>query len=116
MNYAPSGPVAPPPARHERGGPEGERGGREPLQVALIDVGGTLWPNSWPLRETDGDGRHRRVAAALTGLSSAAVDALVTDLIRSSRIGDEARSINTEHTVKVPPAELLVAASLQRQG
>jgi HAD superfamily hydrolase (TIGR01509 family) len=86
------------------------------LQVALIDVGGTLWPNSWPLRETDGDGRHRRVAAAMTGLSSAAVDALVADLIRSSRIGDEARSINTEHTVKVPPAELLVATSLQRQG
>jgi HAD superfamily hydrolase (TIGR01509 family) len=49
-------------------------------------------------------------------LTAAAVDALVTDLIQSSRIGDEARSINTEHTVHVPPAELLVATSLSRQG
>jgi HAD superfamily hydrolase (TIGR01509 family) len=88
----------------------------QPLEVALIDVGGTLWPNSWPLRETDGDGRHRRVAAAMTGLTPAAVDALVADLIQSSRIGDVARSITTEHTVTVPPAELLVAVSLERQG
>lgn len=89
---------------------------KQPLEVALIDVGGTLWPNSWPLRETDGDGRHRRVAAAMTGLTPAAVDSLVTDLIQSSRIGDQARSITTEHTVTVPPAELLVAVSLERQG
>jgi HAD superfamily hydrolase (TIGR01509 family) len=87
-----------------------------PLEVALIDVGGTLWPNSWPLRETDGDGRHRRVAAAMPDLTHSSVNALVTDLIQSSRIGDEARSVNTEHTVKVPPAELLVATSLKRQG
>jgi len=86
------------------------------LQVALIDVGGTLWPNSWPLRETDGHGRHTRVARAMPDLSPGAVDALVTDLIESSRTGDEARSVNTEHTVKVPPAELLVATSLERQG
>jgi len=88
----------------------------QPLEVALIDVGGTLWPNSWPLRETDGDGRHRRVAAAMPDLTPTAVDALVIDLIQSSRIGDQARSINTEHMVKVPPAELLVATSLSRQG
>ena len=87
-----------------------------PLEVALIDVGGTLWPNSWPLRETDGDGRHRRVAAAMPDLTPAAVDGLVTDLRQSSRIGDEARSVNTENTVKIPPAELLVANSLSRQG
>jgi HAD superfamily hydrolase (TIGR01509 family) len=86
------------------------------LEVALIDVGGTLWPNSWPLRETDGDGRHRRVAAAMPGLPPAAVEALVADLIQSSRIGDEARSLTTEHTVPVPPAEVLVATSLTRQG
>ena len=30
------------------------------LDVALIDVGGTLWPNSWPFRQTDGAGRHQR--------------------------------------------------------
>jgi HAD superfamily hydrolase (TIGR01509 family) len=49
-------------------------------------------------------------------MSSEAVDALVADLIQNSRIGDEARSINTEHTVQVPPAELLVAAALSRHG
>ena len=52
----------------------------------------------------------------MTGLTPAAVDSLVTDLIQSSRIGDQARSITTEHTVTVPPAELLVAVSLERQG
>src|ERR1700686_5281475 len=88
----------------------------QPLEVALIDVGGTLWPNSWPLRETDGNGRHQRIAAAMPDLSPSAVEALVADLTSSSRIGDEARSINTEHTVVVPPAELLVASSLSRQG
>lgn len=86
------------------------------LQVALIDVGGTLWPNSWPLRQTDGGGRHARVAKAMPDLEPEAVDALVADLIDSSRIGDEARSINTEHTVKVPAADVLVAASLRRLG
>jgi FMN phosphatase YigB (HAD superfamily) len=89
---------------------------RQALEVALIDVGGTLWPNSWPLRETDGDGRHRRIAAAMPDLAPAAVESLVADLIQSSRIGDEARSITTEHTVVIPGAEVLVASSLKRQG
>ena len=86
------------------------------LEVALIDVGGTLWPNSWPLRETDGHGRHQRVAAVMPDVPPAVVEALVNDLNQSSRIGDVARSINTEHTVVVPPAEVLVATSLKRQG
>jgi HAD superfamily hydrolase (TIGR01509 family) len=86
------------------------------LEVALIDVGGTLWPNSWPLRETDGDGRRQRVAAAMPGLRAAEVDALVADLLDSSRVGDEARSLTTETTVVVPAADVLVATSLSRQG
>jgi HAD superfamily hydrolase (TIGR01509 family) len=107
MNSGPSGPS---------GHLPGKRGGRLSLEVALIDVGGTLWPNSWPLRETDGHGRHQRVAAAMPALAPSAVEALVTDLIESSRIGDEARSITTETTVVVPAAEVLVAGSLSRQG
>jgi HAD superfamily hydrolase (TIGR01509 family) len=91
------------------------RSGR-PIEVALIDVGGTLWPNSWPLRATDGNGRHQRVAAAMPGLGRVEVDALVADLIESSRIGDEARSINNEHTVELPGAEVLIADVLNRQG
>lgn len=87
-----------------------------PMDAALIDVGGTLWPNSWPLREGDGAGRHQRVAAAMPSLEPQAVDALVADLIQSSRIGDEARSISTESTVVITPAGVLIAASLERQG
>jgi FMN phosphatase YigB (HAD superfamily) len=89
---------------------------RRPLDAALIDVGGTLWPNSWPLREGDGLGRHQRVAAAMPDLKPEAVDELVADLIQSSRIGDEARSISTETTVEIAPAEVLIAGSLERQG
>jgi FMN phosphatase YigB (HAD superfamily) len=86
------------------------------LDVALIDVGGTLWPNSWPFRETDGLGRHQRVAAAMPMLEDLAVDALVADLIESSRKGDQARAISTETPATIPAAEVLIASSLARQG
>jgi FMN phosphatase YigB (HAD superfamily) len=86
------------------------------LDVALIDVGGTLWPNSWPFRETDGLGRHRRVAATMPTLEAVAVDALVADLIESSRKGDQARAMSTETPPTIPAAEVLIAASLARQG
>lgn len=86
------------------------------LDAALIDVGGTLWPNSWPFRSTDGAGRHQRVAAAMPMLDQAAIDALVADLIESSRIGDEARAITTETPATIPSAEVLIGASLERQG
>ena len=49
-------------------------------------------------------------------LAPAAVESLVADLIQSSRIGDQARSVSTEHKVPVPAAEELVVASLTRQG
>lgn len=86
------------------------------LDVALIDVGGTLWPNSWPFRETDGLGRHQRVAAAMPTLEALAVDLLVADLIESSRVGDQARAISTETPAAIPAAEILIAASLARQN
>jgi FMN phosphatase YigB (HAD superfamily) len=86
------------------------------LEVALIDVGGTLWPNSWPFRMTDRAGRHERVAAAMPLLEAAVIDSLVADLVESSRVGDEARAISTETTRTIPAAEILIAASLERQG
>jgi HAD superfamily hydrolase (TIGR01509 family) len=86
------------------------------LDAALIDVGGTLWPNSWPFRSTDGAGRHQRVAAAMPMLEEAEIDALVADLLESSRIGDEARAISTETSETIARAEVLIAASLRRQG
>lgn len=87
------------------------------LEVALIDVGGTLWPNSWPIRASDGVGRMARLAAALPHLDLSAVDALGRELIESSRPGDEARSISTEAKyAQATAAEVLIAESLARQG
>ncbi|TMD33089.1 MAG: HAD family hydrolase [Chloroflexi bacterium] len=85
------------------------------LDVAMVDVGGTLWPNSWPFRETDAVGRRQRIAAAMPALEPAAIQALADDLISSSRPGDEARSISTEMEIVVK-AEVLIANSLARQG
>jgi len=88
---------------------------RRPLEVALIDVGGTLWPNSWPIRQTDADGRRRRIAAAMDGSDPTVVEALAEDLLGSSRPGDEARRITTESKITVG-AEELIAGCLDRQG
>jgi len=82
----------------------------------MIDVGGTLWPNSWPIRETDGHGRHQRVAAAMPALEPLVVDALVADLIEHSRFGDEARALSTETPSTIAAADVLIAGSLARQG
>jgi HAD superfamily hydrolase (TIGR01509 family) len=85
------------------------------LEVALIDVGGTLWPNSWPVRQSDGEGRRIRVRAAMAGHEAEVIDALVDDLLRSSRPGDEARTLSTETPVVVG-AEELITVCLGRQG
>jgi FMN phosphatase YigB (HAD superfamily) len=82
------------------------------LQAALIDVGGTLWPNSWPLRQTDGAGRLARVRASMPELTDAQVDAIVSDLSASAR--------ETHGGAPNPPdytrvgADILVADCLQR--
>jgi HAD superfamily hydrolase (TIGR01509 family) len=85
------------------------------LDAALIDVGGTLWPNSWPFRESDALGRRHRIVAAMPALDPAKVEALADDLISSSRPGDEARSISTEMEIVVK-ADVLIAKSLARLG
>jgi len=61
------------------------RAGEGRLKAALVDIGGTLWPNSWPVRATDGEGRVIRVQAVLPHLSPAAATALVTDIVDRSR-------------------------------
>ena len=87
------------------------------LEVALIDVGGTLWPNSWPFRETDGEGRMHRLALALPDLPASTLETLGRDLLASSRPGDEARGISTENLVSINlPAETLITNCLTRQG
>lgn len=83
--------------------------------MALVDVGGTLWPNSWPFRETDGAGRMERLALAMPSLDRLAVEALGADLIASSRSGDVARSTSTENEVSAAmPAEVLITRCLER--
>jgi HAD superfamily hydrolase (TIGR01509 family) len=85
------------------------------LEVALIDVGGTLWPNSWPIRKTDGEGRRRRIAGAMAGHDPKVINALVDDLLQSSRPGDEARTVTTEAAMVVGAVELITTC-LKRHG
>src|SRR5260370_10619854 len=76
----------------------------------MVDVGGTLWPNSWPFREIDALGRRQRIADVMPGLTPEAADALATDLIQSSRPGDEKRSISTETELGVSAEELITGS------
>lgn len=85
------------------------------LEVALIDVGGTLWPNSWPFRASDGDGRRQRVTRVMAGHDARAVESLIDDLLRSSRPSDEARTVSTEARTVVG-ADELITGCLERQG
>ena len=86
-----------------------------PLEVAMIDVGGTLWPNSWPIRQTDSEGRRRRIAAAMHGQEPGIVNGLIEDLLHSSKPGDEARTVSTETPIMVG-ADELITGCLTRHG
>lgn len=88
---------------------------RRALDAAFVDVGGTLWPNSWPVRAADSEGRRARVTAAMAGHDPALVSLLVDDLLRSSRPGDEARAVSTESRISVDAVQL-VTGCLARQG
>src|SRR5262245_52003548 len=59
--------------------------GRGILGAALVDIGGTLWPNSWPVRATDGEGRLVRLRAVLPELSPERAINLADDIINRSR-------------------------------
>src|SRR5204863_71224 len=52
---------------------------------ALVDIGGTLWPNSWPVRATDSEGRLARLRVVLPDLSLERATLLVNDIISKSR-------------------------------
>jgi len=55
------------------------------LKAALVDIGGTLWPNSWPVRATDGEGRLTRLRAVLPDLPLEDTARLADDIITRSR-------------------------------
>ncbi len=84
------------------------------IRATLVDIGGTLWPNSWPVRASDGEGRLRRLRAVLPELSLGAATALVTDIV------DRSRDLNGG-TVMIPEliridADELVALCLKDHG
>jgi FMN phosphatase YigB (HAD superfamily) len=54
-------------------------------KAALVDIGGTLWPNSWPVRAADSAGRLARLRAVLPELSPERAAKLCDDLINRSR-------------------------------
>ena len=58
---------------------------RPPPAAALVDIGGTLWPNSWPVRATDAEGRLARLRVVLPELNLERATLLVNDLINKSR-------------------------------
>ena len=88
---------------------------RTALEAAFVDVGGTLWPNSWPIRATDGEGRRSRVVAAMSGHDADSISRLVDDLLQASRPGDEARALTTESRITVDAVQLITGC-LTRQG
>lgn len=50
------------------------------MRAVLIDVGGTLWPNTWPVLARDHDERAARVHGASPTLTEPQVARLVTEL------------------------------------
>jgi beta-phosphoglucomutase-like phosphatase (HAD superfamily) len=56
-----------------------------PLRAALLDIGGTLWPNSWPVRATDAEGRLARLRLVLPHEPEEKTALLAMDLIAKSR-------------------------------
>src|SRR5207249_8006797 len=57
----------------------------ESLKAALVDIGGTLGPNAWPMRGTDGGGPLARLRGALPDLPLESATELAADIITRSR-------------------------------
>ena len=71
-------------AMHPHPGPV-PQAGEETLAAALVDIGGTLWPNSWPVRVADGEGRLARLRAVLPEMLLEDATRLAGDIITRSR-------------------------------
>jgi HAD superfamily hydrolase (TIGR01509 family) len=79
-----------------------------------VDVGGTLWPNSWPHRQGDGEGRIARLREAMPDLPTERAKALVDDIITSSRDLNGGTTMVTE-LIRVE-ANVLIHDCLERHG
>ena len=84
------------------------------LRAALIDVGGTLWPNSWPLRQNDTHGRVERLRRALPELDGLQAESLVADIVSESSDHNGGKVMVLE-VVRVD-ANLVVGQCLERHG
>lgn len=65
------------------------------LPVALVDVGGTLWPNSWPSQPTDHEQRVTRLLEAAPSLSQRQAAELVSTLSRLDQSQGERQETKT---------------------
>jgi HAD superfamily hydrolase (TIGR01509 family) len=84
------------------------------LRAALVDVGGTLWPNSWPLREDDMHGRVERIGAILPELAPAEAASLAFEIANAS---DDLNGGNVmiAELVRVD-SNVVIAQCLDRRG
>jgi FMN phosphatase YigB (HAD superfamily) len=79
----------------------------EPVEGVLVDVGGTLWPNTWPLTEQDRLDRVTAMSAVFPSLSRASASDLVSsivELVEEAAAADPGRS-----------ADALIADELSRR-
>jgi FMN phosphatase YigB (HAD superfamily) len=60
----------------------GRRHDRRVLRVVLLDVGGTLWPNTWPHRRADDEERVLRLRQRVPALTGREASEIVTALSR----------------------------------
>ena len=79
-----------------------------------MDVGGTLWPNSWPLRHNDAGHRVARLRAALPQLGIAEAAALVADIAADSS-DLNGGNVMVAELIRVDAAEV-VRQCLERHG
>ncbi len=84
------------------------------MQAVLIDVGGTLWPNSWPRREGDSAGRAARVHLAMPRLSADEAAALAHEIAADSSDLNGGTTMVAE-LIRVD-ANVVVAQCLERRG
>lgn len=75
---------------------------RPPLTTALIDVGGTLWPDGWPWAPDDHEIRSGRLRQALPGLDMEAAARLLRDLDESAARLTDALEQDVERYVAEP--------------
>ena len=84
-----------------------------PLEAALVDVGGTLWPNSWPLRATDRESRVHRVTALFPNSPPEVARAAVADIIEESKFTEGGTGDSKERQA-ADEAEVVIARCLRR--